>query len=319
MHALAARTLAAVVAAAVVAGIGGCGSGDGDRDRDTAGVAAGGPLAVVATTAQVADLARVIGGDRVAVTQLVAAGVDPHDYQPTPTNIEAIRSADVVLKNGLGLEPWLDPAITSAGFAGPVVDASRDVPTRPGGKDYPNGDPHIWHNPLNAKIMLINIDVGLVLADVSSSGALQLNLTAISRKLDQLDAANQEKFAALPADRRVIVTGHDAFGYYADRYRLRVVGSVIPGLKAGTAPSADHIDDLIAKIKSSGTKVVFADSALPQDSVQAVAAQAGVKFVGDEQALYGDGLGRPGTPESTYLGAEQHNTDTIVAALAGSR
>jgi zinc/manganese transport system substrate-binding protein len=317
MHALAARRLAAVVAAAVVAGIGGCGSDD--DGQDTTGTATDGPLAVVATTAQVADFARVIGGDRVAVTQLVATGVDPHDYQPTPTNVEAIRSADVVLKNGLGLEPWLDPAITSAGFTGPVVDASRDVTTRPGGKDYPDGDPHIWHNPLNAKIMLINIDVGLVLADPSSSGSFQLNLTALSRKLDQLDAANQEKLAALPADRRAIVTGHDALGYYADRYHLRVVGSVIPGLKAGTAPSADHIDDLIAKIRSTGTKVVFADSSLPQESVQAVAAQAKVTFVGDERALYGDDLGGPGTPESTYLGAEQHNTDTIVAALSGRR
>jgi zinc/manganese transport system substrate-binding protein len=318
MYKLAARTLAVVCAVATAAILGGCGSttvaGASDKpDGD-------GPLAVVATTPEVADFVRNIGGDHVTVTQIIKPNVDPHDYEPTPADIQAISTAKVVVKNGVGLEKWLDPTIESAGFTGPVVDTSQGVPLRkgdPGNEEMAAGDPHIWHSPLNAKIMVTNIEKALATADAADASTYQANLTAYAAKLDQLDKDNLAKFAKLPPDQRKLVTNHDAFGYYVDRYHLDFVGSVIPSMDTSAELSAKQLNDLVAKIKATGTKAIFTESSLPPKTADAIAKQAGVKVVGGEDALYGDSLGPLGTPQGTYLGAEQHNTDTIVTALNG--
>jgi zinc/manganese transport system substrate-binding protein len=296
-----------------------CGS---SNDEDTAGAPASGgaALAVVATTPEVADFARNIGGDKVTVTQIIKPNVDPHDYEPTPADIQAIGAAKLVVKNGVGLEEWLDQTIESAGFKGTVVDTSQGVTLRkgdPGDEETADGDPHIWHNPLNAKIMSQNIEKALATADAANASTYAANLQGYAAKLDKLDADTTAKFAALPADRRKLVTNHDAFGYYVDRYQLQFIGSVIPSLDTSAELSAKQLSDLVAKIKATGTKAIFSESSLPAKSAEAIAQQAGVKVVGGEDALYGDSLGAEGTPQGTYLGAETHNTDTIVKALGG--
>ena len=113
------------------------------------------------------------------------------------------------------------------------------------------------------------------------------------------------------------MTNHDAFGYYVDRYRLQFVGSVIPSLDTSAELSAKQLNDLVAKIKATGTKAIFAETSLPPKSAEAIAKQAGVKVIGGEDALYGDSIGAEGTPQGTYLGAERHNTQVIVTALGG--
>jgi zinc/manganese transport system substrate-binding protein len=317
MHKLAVRTLAVACAVATAAVLGACGS---SGNGAAAGSGGGGPLAVVATTPEVADFVRNSGGDHVTVTQIIKPNVDPHDYEPTPADIQAISTAAVVVKNGVGLEKWLDPTIQSAGFSGPVVDTSQGVTLRkgdPGNEEMAEGDPHIWHNPLNAKIMVTNIEKAFATADPADAATYQANLATYSAKLDQLDKDNLAKFAKLPAAQRKLVTNHDAFGYYVDRYHLDFVGSVIPSMDTSAELSAQQLTDLVAKIKATGTKAIFTESSLPPKTAEAIARQAGVKVVGGENALYGDSLGALGTPQGTYLGAEQHNTDTIVAALGG--
>jgi len=277
-------------------------------------------LAVVATTPQVADFVRNIGGSDVAVTQIIKPGVDPHEYEPTPADIRAIGQAKLVVKNGVGLERWLDQTIQSAGFGGPVVDASQGVQLRrgdPGDAETRDGDPHIWHNPRNAKIMVTDIEKGLASADPGHAAAYGKNLAAYAAELDQLDTANVEAFAKLPAGDRKLVTNHDAFGYYVDRYHLQFVGSVIPSMDTSAELSAKQLDDLVAKIKATGTKAIFTESSLPPKTADAIARQAGVKVIGGEDALYGDSLGPAGSAGATYLGAEQHNTQVIVSALGG--
>jgi len=269
-------------------------------------------LAVVATTPQVADFVREIGGGDVTVTQIIKPGVDPHDYEPTPADIRAIGQAKLVVKNGVNLERWLGRTIRSAGFTGTVVDSSRGVPLRADGED-----PHIWHNPLNAKIMVTDIEKGLAAADPAHSRAYAGNLAAYAAELDRLDAGNVAAFAELPAGDRKLVTNHDAFGYYVDRYHLQFVGSVIPSMDTSAELSAKQLDDLVAKIKATGTKAIFTESSLPPKTADAIARQAGVKVIGGEDALYGDSLGPPGSPGATYLGAEEHNTRVIVSALGG--
>jgi zinc/manganese transport system substrate-binding protein len=278
------------------------------------------PLAVVATTPQVADFVRDIGGADVTVTQIIKPGVDPHEYEPTPADIRAIGRAKLVVKNGVDLERWLDQTIQSAGFSGPVVDSSQGVPLRagdPGDEETRDGDPHIWHDPRNAKIMVTDIEKGLAGADPAHAGAYEKNLAAYAAKLDHLDAANVAAFAELPANDRKLVTNHDAFGYYVDRYHLQFVGSVIPSMDTSAELSAKQLDALVAKIKATGTKAIFTESSLPPKTADAIARQAGVKVIGGDDALYGDSLGPAGSPGATYLGAEEHNTQVIVSALGG--
>jgi zinc/manganese transport system substrate-binding protein len=323
------RTFIAAATAAAVLLLGACGSGDGGADA-AGTTSTGTQLAVVATTPEVADFVRNIGGADVAVTQLIKPNVDPHDYEPTPADIQAISQAKLVVKNGVGLEEWLDPTIASAGFPGSVVDSSQGVTLREGGHHEEEGhgegeaehegeehDPHIWHDPRNAKIMVTNIEKGLSAADPAHATAYAGNLTKYSAQLDKLDADNQAAFAKLPAGQRKIVTNHDAFGYYVERYQLQFVGSVIPSLDTSAELSARQLNDLVAKIRATGAKAIFTESSLPPKSAEAIAKQAGVKVVGGEDALFGDSLGEPGTPQGTYLGAEQHNTQVIVSALAG--
>ncbi|MBO4161363.1 metal ABC transporter substrate-binding protein [Micromonospora antibiotica] len=319
--------VAAAAAAALVL-LGGCGSGDDDAPGGSSAPGAT-RLAVVATTPEVADFVRAVGGDDVTVTQIIKPNVDPHDYEPTPADIQAIGKAAVVVKNGVGLEEWLDQTIESAGFKGTVVDSSQGVTLREGGHEEDEGheeesahegeehDPHIWHNPLNAKTMVANIEKGLATADPAHAAAFADNLKTYTAELDKLDADNEAAFARIPADQRKLVTNHDAFGYYVDRYRLEFVGSVIPSLDTSAELSAKQLNDLVAKIKATGTKAIFAETSLPPKSAEAIAKQAGVKVIGGEDALYGDSIGPEGTPEGTYLGAERHNTQVIVTALGG--
>jgi zinc/manganese transport system substrate-binding protein len=319
------RILSLVAAAALLSA---CGSGDGAA----APAASGGSLKVVATTPEVADFVRNIGGTEVTVTQIIKPNVDPHDFEPTPADIKAIAEAKVVVKSGVGLEEWLDRTIEASGFRGAVVDSSQGVKLLEGGHDEEAAhaeeegeeehageehDPHIWHNPKNAKVMVTNIEKGLATADPAHAAAYARNLTAYAAEIDKLDAENEAAFDKLPAADRKLVTNHDAFGYYVDRYRLQFVGSVIPSLDTSAELSAKQLTDLVARIKATGTKAIFTESSLPPKSAEAIAKQAGVKVIGGEDALYGDSLGEPGTPQGTYLGAEQHNTQVIVAGLGG--
>jgi zinc/manganese transport system substrate-binding protein len=312
------RVLVAVSAAALLTA---CGSATQEAGAET-----GTKLAVVATTPEVADFVRTIGGDGVAVTQIIKPNVDPHDYEPTPADIQAISQAKVVVKNGVGLEEWLDQTISSAGFAGTVVDSSAGVTLLEGheehageegeehaGEEGEEHDPHIWHDPRNAKIMVTNIEKALAAAEPAQASTFAQNLTSYSAQLDKLDADNEAAFAKIPAAQRKLVTNHDAFGYYVARYDIDFVGSVIPSLDTSAELSAQQLTDLVAKIKATGTKAIFTESSLPAKSAEAIATQAGVKVVSGADALYGDSLG----PDGSYLAAEQHNTEVITSALAG--
>jgi zinc/manganese transport system substrate-binding protein len=307
--------LPVLASAAALIALAGCASAG-----QSAAASSSGALAVVATTPEVADFVRNIGGADVAVTQIIKPNVDPHEYEPTPADIQAIGAAKVVVENGVGLEKWLEQTVESAGFTGPVVDTSRGVSLRrgdPGDQEMAGGDPHIWHNPLNAKIMVADIEQALAAADPAHASTYAANLATYNAKLDKLDADNHAAFATLPADDRKLVTNHDAFGYYVDRYHLTFVGSVIPSMDTSAELSAKQLTDLVTKIKATGTKAIFTESSLPPKTADAIARQAGVKVIGGQDALYGDSLGPAGTPQGTYLGAEQHNTQVIVAALGG--
>jgi ABC-type Zn uptake system ZnuABC Zn-binding protein ZnuA len=308
-----------VVAAAVVAvgalAFAGCGSGGSGR-------AAGGGdrLDVVATTPVVADFVRNVGGDRVHVVQILKPGVDPHDYEAAPADIQAIADADLVVESGVGLEAaWLDDTVSSAGYDGEVVDASRGVRVRAGNGDDEQkaGDPHIWHDPANARIMVGDIAAALAGTDPAGKAGYERSAAAYDAELGTLDAENKAEISTIPVAQRKLVTNHDAFGYYCARYGITFVGSIIPSFDTSAELSGNELSDLVAKIERTGVRAVFSESSLPPKTAETVAAEAGVQVVEGEDSLYADGLGPAGSPGATYLGAERHNTETIVKALGG--
>jgi ABC-type Zn uptake system ZnuABC Zn-binding protein ZnuA len=306
---LAAPALAGLLAATA------CGSSSADDARG------GGPstLDVVATTTQVADFARNIGGDRVKVTQILKPNVDPHDYEPSPADVQAIAEADVVVESGVGLEKWLRPTIASSGFHGALVDSSKGVRVRAGDGtgEEAAGDPHIWHDPRNAKIMTRNIAAAFAAADTKDKAAFDRNLAAYDTRLDRLDTWIARQIDTVPAARRKLVTNHDAFGYYVDRYHLTFVGSIIPSFDTSAELSGKRLNDLVTKIKATGVTAIFSESSLPPKTAEAIGRQAGVRVEAGENSLYGDTLGPDGSPGATYLDMERHNTTTIVDALKG--
>jgi ABC-type Zn uptake system ZnuABC Zn-binding protein ZnuA len=216
------------------------------------------------------------------------------------------------VRNGVGLEAWLDDVIQGSGFRGRVVDASQGVRLRQAGGAP---DPHIWQDPGNAQTMAANIGRGLAEADPGAAATFRANLAAYTRRLRALDAEVERQVGSL-ADRRV-VTNHDAFGYYLDRYGLELVGSVIPSFDSSAELSGRDIRDLVAKVRATGVQAIFSEATMPPRAAQTIAAEAGVTVVTGEDALYGDGLGPPGSDADTYVKMIRHNTATIVSNLRG--
>jgi ABC-type Zn uptake system ZnuABC Zn-binding protein ZnuA len=282
---------------------------------DDSGTTAAGVVSVVTTTTPLTDFAKEIGGTHVKVYGILRPNVDPHDYEPSPGDINALANADVIVKNGVGLEKWFDDTIKSASPKGQIVDASRGVKIRHGNgtDEQADGDPHIWHNPLNAVIMCTDIERALVQADPSAAAAFRANLAHYRAKLHALDATIKRQIDSLP--NKKLVTNHDAFGYYVDRYRLDFVGSIIPSFDTSAELSARDITDIVNKIRRTGVRAVFSETSLPPKTAESIGREAGVKVVAGDDALYGDSLGPAGSAGATYLQMEAHNTKVIVDNL----
>jgi len=219
-----------------------------------------------------------------------------------------------VLKNGAGLEDWLDDTISSSGFAGPVVDTSQGVALRQEAGGEP--DPHIWQNPRNAQLMVANVERALARAEPAAAPQFQTNLAAYTRELQALDTEVARQIGSLA--NKKLVTNHDAFSYYIDRYGLEFVGSIIPSFDTSAELSGKDIRDLVAKIEQTRVKAIFSETSLPPKTAETIAREAGIKVVEGEDALYGDSLGPPGSDGDTYLKMIRHNTATIVGNLSGS-
>ena len=284
----------------------GAGCRDGQHSSSTA-------LRVVATTTELADFARVVGGTHAQVYDIVRPGIDPHDFDPSPADLESLRSAAVVVENGVGLERWLSSALEAAGSRATVVDTSAGITLRPGGSGEP-GDPHIWHDPRNAERMVTTVAESFAAADSANAAAYRTSAAAYVAALVALDDEIASRVASL--SNKKLVTDHDAFGYFVQRYGLELVGSVIPSFDSSAELSAAAVSRIVAKIRAQGVKAVFAESNLPPKTASAIAHEAGVKVVQGRDALYGDSLGPPGSAGATYLQMMRHNVEVIVDNLA---
>ena len=290
----------------------GCSSGE-ESASSAGGTPAQGRLRVVATTTQVADFARNVGGDLVQVTSLLKPGVDAHDYEPSPADLDAIARSDLVLRNGVGWTGgWTTPSrapATTARWSTPATGwrcvRSTATPTPTSGRTP--ATPRRWRPTFRG---------ALAGAEPAAAATFRVNLAAYTKQLRALDAEVERQVDSL-ANKKV-VTNHDAFGYYLDRYGLELVGSVIPSFDSSAELSGRDIRDLVAKIKATGVKAIFSETTLPPKTAQTIGREAGVKVVVGEGALYGDALGPPGSDGDTYLKMIRHNTATIVSNLGGA-
>lgn len=332
------RTASALLAAAATTALlAGCGSSD---DTVTAADGSTVPVVkVVATTSQLGDLVREVGGDAVDVHQILQPATDPHEYEPRPADVTATAEAKVVFASGLGLDEWVDDVAKQSGGDAPVVEVGDTVPTKlegegehdhAAGEDHADeagheeeghdhegaSDPHWWHDPRNVEHAVGVIQDAIVKADPKSAPLVQKSAAAYLAKVRALDAGIATCIATVPRAERKLVTSHDAFNYFANRYGITVVGATIPSQTTQAQPSAGQVDALAKLIRAQKVKAIFPESSVNPKLSQAIAKETGAS---SDLTLYGDTLGAKGSDGATYLGMERHNADAVVRGFTGKQ
>ncbi|MGN6215927.1 MAG: metal ABC transporter solute-binding protein, Zn/Mn family [Solirubrobacterales bacterium] len=286
------------------------------------GVAGGssGKLDVVATTTQIGDFVREVGGEAVEVDQILQPNTDPHEYEPRPSDVEGAAAAKLVFANGDDLDSWVNQIVSDSGSDAEVIDLGAKVPVRlPGessGAEASKYDPHWWHDPRNAEAAVREIERALVAADPPHKGVFEHNARAYLAELRALDRGIARCIDSVPASQRKLVTDHDAFGYFADRYGIEVVGAVIPSQTTQAQASAKDLSELARTIEAEHVKAVFPESSLSAKVADAIASQTGASA---DYTLYGDTLGPEGSGAETYVGMEEANADAMVRGFTGGR
>ena len=267
-------------------------------------------LKIVATTTQVTEFTSTIVGDAGEVTGLIQPNQSAHSFDPSAKQLLALSQADAVVMNGAGLEPWLEDALKAANFQGKLIDASQGI-------TLIDQDPHVWTSPANAEQMVMNITSGLSsLPGISPEEltAFADNSIAFDAQLTALKDWILANFAEVDPASRLLVTNHDAFTYFVNDYGINFLGSIIPSFDDNAEPSAAELDDLIAKIKSSGATAIFSESSISPKLAKTIASEAGVKVYSGDNALYSDSLGVKGSEGETYIKATIHNVTMLMNA-----
>ena len=278
-----------------------CGD-DGDAPTD------GRPV-VVATTSIWGDVVGNVACDGIAdVRVLVPAGADPHAFEPSLRDREVVDGAALVVANGADLEESLVDLLATAEEDGtPVFELTSAIETLDDGGTV---DPHVWQDPSRVAGAIDALAAALVDGGVDAAG-VERCAAAYRTELDALDAELESSFAVVPADRRVLVTNHDALAYLADRYGFEVIGTVIPASTTLAETNAADLEALATLIEQTGVPAIFTEEEHASDEADALADRVGVEVV----ALRADSLGPEGDPDSTYVGLMRTNATAIVEAL----
>jgi ABC-type Zn uptake system ZnuABC Zn-binding protein ZnuA/ABC-type Mn2+/Zn2+ transport system permease subunit len=277
-------------------------------------------LDVVATTTQIGDWARIVGGPDATVHQILQPNTDPHEYEPRPADVEATARAKLVLENGDRLDAWMGKVISGSGGNPTVVDLGASVPVRlageRSGREASRFDPHWWHDPRNAIAAVRRIESALSAARPAARAAFARRADAYVTRLRRLDERIAACFARVPKSQRELVTDHDAFNYFAARYGIRVVGAIIPSQTSQAQPSAGDTARLITLIRREHVHAVFPETSLNRRLAEAVARETGAR---SDLVLYGDTLGPAGSPGATYVGMEAANAEAMADGFSGGK
>ena len=269
--------------------------------------AAADELKIVASFSILGDMVEQVAGSYADVTTIVGPDADAHVYTPSVADARAVAQADVIFVNGMGFETWSDTLIAESGTEGSVHIATAGItPVMVEGEV----DPHAWNSLLNGVTYVQNI--AAVLSDVAPAHAddFQANAEAYVAELMALDTQTREKLNALPADRRTVVTAHDAFGYLADAYGLTFLAPV--GIDTEAEPSAQELAALIDALKEQGASALFVENITSPALVEQISEETGLKIGG---RLFSDALSERGGPATSYLAMFQHNLGALVSAL----
>ena len=272
-------------------------------------------LPVVASFSILGDLVQNVGGDRIALTTLVQPGSDAHVYAPTPADARTAGEARLIIANGLKFEGWLKRLVQSSASKAMLLEASNGVKTRvenagSHGHDHGNLDPHAWQSVTNARIYVANIRDALIAADPSGRSVYEANSTGYLAQLETLDAEIRALVARIPADRRKLITSHDAFGYFAAEYGIRFIAP--RGISTDAEASAKDVARLIQQIRREKISAVFVENISDQRLVEQIAKESGAKVGG---TLFSDALSKADGPAPTYIRMMRHNITLISEAL----
>ena len=300
------RTILSLIAAGVLLTATGC------SDDGGGGSPGGGPK-VVASTTQVADMAANVAGDRAEVLGILDANSDPHDYEPKPSDAEALADADLVLESGGDLDLWMGDIVEGSGADAPVtvlIDSTETI----AGED--ETDPHWWQDPRNAVRAVEEIRDQLIAIDPDGLATYERNADRYADRIEDLDREIAACLDRVPVAERKLVTSHDALGYYASRYGIDAIGSTIPALTTQAQPSGGETAQLVELIRSQHVNAVFPEAGVSPELEQAVSEETGAEIGGE---LYADTLGPSDSAGATYLGALAANTDALVDGFTGGR
>ncbi len=271
-------------------------------------------LKAVATFSILGDLVKNVGGDRVEVATLVGANGDAHVYSPTPADAKTLSEAKVVFINGLGLEGWITRLVKASGSKAPSVIASQGIKTRQMEDEHAAGrrviDPHAWQSISNAKIYVANIRDGLSKADPAGQGAYEANAKAYLAKLDALEQEVRAAIEKIPADRRRIITTHEAFGYFGAAYGMEFISP--ERVSTESEASAKDVAKIIAQIRKQKIPAVFLENVSDPRLMQQIARESGAKVGG---ALYSDALSDQNGPAPSYIDMMRNNIRQFTVAL----
>ncbi|MDB6048016.1 MAG: cation transporter substrate-binding protein [Pseudomonas sp.] len=277
------------------------------------GFASAKTLEAVASFTVIADMVHTVGGDRVHVTSLIGPNGDPHVYEPTPADAQALKKADVAFVSGLHLEGWLDRLIKASGYRGEPVVLSTGIKTRSMEEDGKRiTDPHAWNSAANGVIYVGNIITALKQADPEGASVYQANGDRYIAQLQELDAYARAQVQAIPAAQRKVLTSHDAFGYFGDAYGVTFLSPL--GFSTEAEPSAADVSKLIRQIKNEHVSAYFFENSGDPRLVKQIAAASGAQPGGE---LYVEALSPADGPAATYAQMFRYNVDQLTAAMQG--
>ena len=277
-------TLALTLALVSTLGLSAC---NGNSTPAVALTAAPGTPTVLAVETFLADIAQNVAGDRLTVEALIPIGIDPHAFEPTPTDIRKVAASQVLIANGAGVEGFLQKLLENAGGKRLIIEAASGLTSRQpqAGEvvdaDHGGIDPHFWLDPISVIKYTENIRDGLSQADPAGKDVYAKNAETYVSKLRELDTWIAGQVQQVPEARRLLVTNHESFGYFADRYGFRIVGAVIPSVSTNASPSAKELAALTDRIRQTGAPAIFLETGANPQLADQLAGEAGIKVVTD--------------------------------------
>jgi zinc/manganese transport system substrate-binding protein len=272
------------------------------------------PIKVVTSFSILEDIVQNVGGKLVSVTNFVPRDGDAHTYTPTTQDVRALGDAKIVFLNGLGFESWFEKLAKNAASKAKIIKVSDGLKTQKisVGDETGETDPHMWWNLQNTIAYTNKISQTLQKVDSKNSSLYQKNAAIYIKTLTSLDAWAKLEVQKIPIKNRVLVTNHDALGYFAARYGFKILGTVIPSGSTERSASAKETAELIDAIKANNVRALFTENILNPKLAQAISSDTGVKIA---PPLYTDSLGAIGSSGETFIKAFRYNVTTIVNAL----